>query len=258
MNRITGNMLSGLDNRAGKIRIELQWHTDSSQQGVSEFLYVSADTNAYSTLTWTNCFMRNKYEIVNQRYISKEPIFKPLFLLERQLVTSFSAGTEKILKLDDIFSARKKALAVVILQRKSISAYNDADAMKGTIPYSLNYKIYQNGREVKNRTEPQTAVTSNANWLKSIDGLRLNLADAYTSYVPWFAGVVPLSNLFIEDTKSDKYLRGAAYTSPAMNYEIHMTLQNPASRTSNTTVECFLLYMELAEFDAKGGVRVYT
>ena len=125
----------------------------------------------------------------SQIYTSKEPVFKPLFLLERQLVTSFSAGTEKILKLDDIFSARKKALAVVILQRKSISANNDADAMKGTIPYSLNYKIYQNGRDVKNRTEPQAAVTSSLNWLKSIDGVRLSLADSYTSYVPWFATV---------------------------------------------------------------------
>ena len=142
-------MLSGLDNRAGKIRIEIQWRTDSSAQDVSSFALVGADSNAYSSLTWTNCFMRNKYEIVAQKYISKEPLWKPLFLLERQTV-DITTGTEKVLKLDDIFSARKKALAIIIVQRKSISVYNDADAMTGTLPYTLSYKIYQNGREVKN------------------------------------------------------------------------------------------------------------
>ena len=257
MNRIMGNMLSGLDNRAGKIRIEIQWRTDSSEQDVSSFMLVGANANAYSSLTWTNCFVRNKYEIVAQKYISKEPLWKPLFLLERQTV-DITTGTEKILKLDDIFSARKKALAVVIVQRKSISTYNDAGAMTGTLPYTLSYKIYQNGREVKNRTEAQAAQNSITNWLKSIDGVRVQLHTGHPDYVPWFTGVVPLSNLFIEDTKTDKYLRGAAYTSPAMNYEIHLTIQNPETKTSLTSCELFLLYCELAEFDAKGGVRVYT
>ena len=257
MNRIMGNMLTGLDNRAGKIRIEIQWRTDSSEQDVSSFMLVGANANAYSSLTWTNCFVRNKYEIVAQKHISKEPLWKPLFLLERQTV-DITTGTEKILKLDDIFSARKKALAVVIVQRKSISTYNDAGAMTGTLPYTLSYKIYQNGREVKNRTEAQAAQNSIANWLKSLDGVRVQLSTGHPDYVPWFTGVVPLSNLFIEDTKTDKYLRGAAYTSPAMNYEIHLTIQNPETKTSLTSCELFLLYCELAEFDAKGGVRVYT
>ena len=229
-----GNMLTGLDNRAGKIRIEIRWRTDSSEQDVSSFMLVGANANAYSSLTWTNCFVRNKYEIVAQKYISKDPIWKPLFLLERQTV-DITTGTEKILKLDDIFSARKKALAVVIVQRKSISTYNDADAMTGTLPYTLSYKIYQNGREVKNRTEAQAAQNSITNWLKSIDGVRVQLSTGHPDYVPWFTGVVPLSNLFIEDTKTDKYLRGAAYTSPAMNYEIHLTIQNPETKTSLTS-----------------------
>ena len=80
--------------------------------------------------------------------------------------------------------------------------------MTGTIPYTLSYKIYQNGREVKNRTDAQAAQNSITNWLKSIDGVRVQLSTGHPDYVPWFTGVVPLSNLFIEDTKTDKYLRG--------------------------------------------------
>ena len=133
MNALMGDMLSGLDNRAGKIRIELQWRTDSSAQAVSEFAQASANANVYSTLTWTNCFMRNKYEIINPKYILKEPIWKPLFQVEKQLV-DITTGTEKILKLDDIFSNRKKAIAVCIVQRKVISDYSDADAKKTTLP----------------------------------------------------------------------------------------------------------------------------
>ena len=87
--------------------------------------------------------------------------------------------------------------------------------------------------------------------------MRVQLNTSHPDYIPWFTGVVPLSNLFIEDTKTDKYLRGA-YTSPAMNYEIHMTILNPETKTSLTSCELCLLYCELAEFDAKGGVRVYT
>ena len=167
-------------------------------------------------------------------------------------------GTEKILKLDDIFSNRKKAIAVCIVQRKTITDFSDTDAKETTFAYTLSYKIYQNGREVKNRTEPQAAQNAIANWLNSIDAVRLDLADTFTLYNPWLTGVVPLSNLFIEDSSKEKYLRGAAYTSPAMNYEIHMTLKNPASQTSQTQCECFLLYSELAEFSKDGQVKVYT
>ena len=260
MNALMGDMLSGLDNRAGKIRIELQWRTDSSAQAVSEFAQASANANVYSTLTWTNCFMRNKYEIINPKYILKEPIWKPLFQVEKQLV-DITTGTEKILKLDDIFSNRKKAIAVCIVQRKVISDYSDADAKKTTLPYTLSYKIYQNGREVKNRSEPQAAQNSIRNWLKSINAARMTLSDTFAQFNPWVTGVVPLSNLFIEDSDKEKYLRGSAYTSPAMNYEIHLTMQNPTSQASGyflTQCELYLLYSELAEFSKDGKVRVYT
>ena len=87
------------------------------------------------------------------------------------------------------------------------------------------------------------------------------LSDTFAQFNPWVSGVVPLSNLFIEDSDKEKYLRGSAYTSPAMNYEIHMTLQNPASKSSGhflTQCELYLLYSELAEFSKDGKVRVYT
>ena len=192
MNALMGDLLSGLDNRAGKIRIELQWRTDSSAQGVSEFAHCSANSNVYSTLAWTNAFMRNKYEIINPKYILKEPIWKPLFQVEKQLV-DITTGTEKILKLDDIFSNRKKAIAVCIVQRKAITDFSDADTKKTTMPYTLSYKIYQNGREVKNRSEPQAAQNSIRNWLKSINAARMTLSDTFAQFNPWVTGVVPLS-----------------------------------------------------------------
>ena len=92
--------------------------------------------------------MRNKYEIINPKYILREPIWKPLFQVEKQLV-DLTVGTEKILKLDDIFSNRKKAIAVCIVQRKTITDYSDTDAKETTFAYTLSYKIYQNRREVK-------------------------------------------------------------------------------------------------------------
>ena len=227
---------------------------------MSEFAQCGTNSYVYNTLAWTNCFMRNKYEIINPKYILKEPIWKPLFQVEKQLV-DITTGTEKILKLDDIFSNRKKAIAVCIVQRKVISDYSDADAKKTTLPYTLSYKIYQNGREVKNRSEPQAAQNSIRNWLKSINAARMTLSDTFAQFNPWVTGVVPLSNLFIEDSDKEKYLRGSAYTSPAMNYEIHLTLQNPKDQASGyylTQCELYLLYSELAEFSKDGKVRVYT
>ena len=101
----------------------------------------------------------------------------------------------------------------------------------------MSYKIYQNGREVKNRSEPQAAQNSIRNWLKSINAARMTLSDTFAQFNPWVTGVVPLSNLFIEDSDKEKYLRGSAYTSPAMNYEIHLTLQNATAAGSGHFLE---------------------
>ena len=100
------------------------------------------------------------------------------------------------------------------------------------MPYTLSYTIYQNGREVKNRSEPQAAQNSIRNWLKSINAARMPFSDTFAQFNPWVTGVVPLSNLFIEDSDKEKYLRGSAFTSPAMNYEIYLALRNPKDQAS--------------------------
>ena len=202
--------------------------------------------------------MRNKYEIVDPKYLTKQPIWKPLHLVERQVQT-ISTGSEVIIKMSDVFSEKKKCSAIVVQQYKAFTTYNDADAFDSTPSYALSYKIFQNGREVKERVQAQAAVESGRNFLKSIDAALIPLSDDHAAYNPWIScAVIPLANVYIDDSKSDKFLRGFNATQPASNYEVHLTILDPASRTSNTSVELFLLYTELCEIDAKGGVKIYS
>ena len=258
MNKMLGYLFNGLDNRAQKCSVEITWRTDSSAQDVSQFLSASANSDEYADLEYSNIIMRNKYEIIEPKYLSKGPIWKPLHLVERQS-QNITTGTQIILKLSDIFSEKKKCAAIVVQQQKAITTYNDADCFDTTPAYGLSYSIYQNGREVKKRTEAQSASDSARNWLKSIDAVAVALSDSGAQYNPWMAGaIIPLSNLYIDDSKTNKYLRGFNATQPASNYEVHLTIQNPAARTSKTSCELFLLYTELCEIDNKGNVKIYS
>ena len=258
MNKMLGGLFNGLDNRAQKCSVEITWRTDSAAQDVSQFLKASANSDEYADLQYSNIIMRNKYEILDGKYLTKQPFWKPLILVERQL-QDITTGTQVILKLSDIFSEKKKCVAIVVQQQKHITDYSDADCFATTPAYGLSYSIYQNGREVKTRTEAQSASDSARNWLRSIDAVLVPLADSHTDYNPWLAGaIIPLSNIYIDDNKERKYLRGFNATQPASNYEVHLTIQNSGSRTSKPSCELFLLYTELCEIDPKGQVKIYS
>ena len=103
MHKMLGGLFNGLDKRAQKCSVEITWRTDTLPQDVSQFLKASANSDEYADLQYSNIIMRNKYEILDGKYLTKQPIWKPLILVERQL-QDITTGTQVILKLSDIFS----------------------------------------------------------------------------------------------------------------------------------------------------------
>ncbi len=69
-------------------------------QDVSQFLEASANADEYADLQYTHIIMRNKYEIIDGKYLTKQPIWKPLNLVERQ-ISAIATGTQAILNLSN-------------------------------------------------------------------------------------------------------------------------------------------------------------
>lgn len=256
LNELLNDLLLGIDSsKCSKVSLEITWRTDSSAADVTKFLRNNAgnNTNMYSSLQFTNCFIRNKYIIVPPQYIIKTPISKNMLMLEKQVVT-MASGVEKIIKLDDVFSARKKASAVLVVVRQAITDYSSADAFKVASPFDMKYKIFIGGKEIKKRDEEQDALDSSQRWIHSEGGADFSIEDSdFGPYYPWFSQTVPLSNIYQKDNESE-HIRGIQ-NSPQANYEIHLTVSPPGTMSPN--VELYLLYSELLTLTGKE-VKIFT
>lgn len=254
LNDLFNDLFLGIDSsKVSKWTVEITWRTDSTAPGITKFMRnTAANTNLYGDLDFTNSFIRNKYIILPDKYITKNPVSKELKLVEKQVVT-FASGTEKIIKLDDVFSNRKKASAVLVVCRNALTAFNDADAMKTGIPYSLKYTVNIGGRQVKKRDTPSDALAGCHNWVESENGVQIDSGDSvFDNFYPWLSTLIPLSDIYQKYNNADKI--GGINNSPMSNYELLMTITHA---DLNTDVELYLLYSEIATFDGKS-IKIFT
>jgi len=255
LNDLLNNMFYGLDpSKCQKCSIEITWRTDSGAANQTKFIRNTANnTDMYATLEFTNSFVRNKYIILPEKYITKSPISKQMIQLEKQNKT-MNVNQEYILKLDDIFSLRKRSSALLVVMRPDNTTFNSADSFKSNEAYQLSYKIFKSGKEEKDRSNQSDAQHSSLSWIDSLNGVLLDPNDGpLSSYVPWISGVVPLSNIYQKDETAE-HIRGIT-NSPQSNVEVHLTLKSAGTPT--TSIELYLVYSELLVMDGKS-VKVFT